>query len=175
MKQLFTIILFISATSQTIGQSNYSFMKLMIENEKGEVLLVKWDGEWELPGEKFNKPESLTSFLDGMAASVGIKSNNYKLFGLYTQRWQGAGYLTLMHYYQASFLSGDLVVPEDCTDVAWFTKEKALEVIPYDNMKYMIRWNQEKPGKIASAAFERYKDKNDRTIYKPIENWFSLN
>ena len=157
------------------SQENYSFMKLLVENDKDQILLVKWGGEWELPGSKFNEPTSVKKFLQGMAGTLGVEIENHQLFGLYTQRWKGLSYLTLMHYYKASYVSGELKVPDDCTDIGWFSMEEALTKIPYDNMKSMIKWLEEKPGKVASAAFERFKDENNATQFVTLEDWHSLN
>lgn len=157
------------------SQENYSFMKLLVENDKNEILLVKWEGEWELPGAKFNEPSSVKKFLQKMAGTLGVEVENHQLFGLYTQRWKGLNYLTLMHYYKASYVSGELKVPDDCTDIGWFSLEEALGKIPYENMRSMIKWRAKNPGKVASAAFERYKDENNATQFVTLEDWHSLN
>jgi len=50
-QQLILILTFI--TCSLFGQDkkdNYSFFKLYVTNEKDEVLLVKWDGQWEIAG-----------------------------------------------------------------------------------------------------------------------------
>ena len=161
--------------SSLIAQENYSFMKLLIENDKEEILLVKWEGEWELPGEKFNKPIPINSFLIEMAETTGATIENPILFGLYTQKWRNADYLTLMHYYMAKYKSGDIKIPPDCTDIRWFSQEEALSRIPYENMKFMIKWKEKHPGKIASAAFEKFRDENKNVKYIAIENWHKIN
>ena len=177
MKFKLTVIALCSflLSTNSYSQENYSFMKLMIKNQKDEILLVKWDNEWELPGAKFNEPKSIKTFLEDLAKTTGVEMTNHQLFGLYTQRWKGVDYLTLMHYYKATYVSGKLKTPSDCTDIGWFSFEESLEKIPYDNMKFMIRWENENPGKVASAAFERYKDQNNTTQYETIEDWGAIN
>ena len=177
MKAKITFVIFILFVNTNTGysQENYSFMKLLIENDKEEILLVKWDGEWELPGDKFNEAKSISIFLEGIAETVGVGIEDHKLFGLYTQKWRGVNYLTLMHYYKADYVTGDLKIPSDCTDVRWFSKSDALQKIPYDNMKFMIKWLDDNPGKIASTSFERFKDANKKTVYFQKEEWHSLN
>ncbi|WKN42570.1 NUDIX hydrolase [Tunicatimonas pelagia] len=168
-------LLFTHALLAQDKTDNYSFMKLYVVNESDEVLLVKWEGEWELAGSRYNDPLSVTAFLDRMAADMGVTIQNHKLCGVYTQRWQGAPYLTLMQYYQATYAGGELKVPDDCTDIRWFSYEKALEVIPYENMKRMMREIREHPGRIIGAAFERYQDENNQTQYVTLEDWYLLN
>lgn len=175
VKSFSLVAAFLLVACNLKAQENYSFMKLMVQNAEGKILLVKWDGEWEVPGAKFNEPQSVFVFLQGMAETTGVEIRNHQIFGMYTQRWVGAGYLTLMQYYKADYVSGELKVPEDCTEVGWFSKEEALKLIPYDNMKYMLQWEMDHPGKIAAAAFERYKDENNVTQFNVLEAWHTLN
>lgn len=169
----FLVVFLLSFTAHS--QENYSFFKLLIKNQKDEILLVKWGDEWELPGAKFNEPKSIKVFLEDLASTTGVEVIDHQLFGIYTQRWKGANYLTLMQYYKATYVSGKLTIPSDCTDVGWFSLEESLDKIPYDNMKFMIQWEDEKPSKIASAAFERYKDQNNATQYETVEDWHAVN
>lgn len=172
------LLLFLAAPLVLSAQDqadNYSFMKLYVTNEQGEVLLVKWNGEWELSGDRYNQPLSVNKFLDEMASSMGITIENPRLCGLYTQRWQGNPSLTLMHYYQAEYVSGDLQVPPDCTDVRWFSYEEALKAIPYPNMTTMMREIKAHPGRVIGAAFERYKDDNNQTQFVTLEDWHLMN
>ncbi len=176
--KLFLIFLFALATAPLSAQDqtdNYSFMKLYVTNEQGEVLLVKWNGAWELSGDRYNQPLSINKFLDEMADHMGITIKNPRLCGLYTQRWQGTPYLTLMHYYQANYVSGELRVPPDCTDIRWFSYEEALEVIPYPNMITMMRQIRDNPDRVIGAAFERYKDEDNQTQFVTLEDWHLMN
>jgi hypothetical protein len=174
----FSVLLLALAAAPLLAQGqsdNYSFMKLYVTNDQGEVLLVKWNGEWELSGDRYNQPLSVSKFLDEMASHMGIKIKNPRLCGLYTQRWRGNPYLTLMHYYQADYVSGELQVPPDCTDVKWFSYEEALKVIPYSNMTAIMKEIKAHPGKVIGAAFERYKDDNNQTQFVTLEDWHLMN
>ena len=174
-----SLIIFLSlVTFSLIAQDrpdNYSFIKLYVTNDQGEVLLVKWENEWELAGDRYNQPLTIRQFLDSMSVDMGVTIKNSRLCGLYTQRWRDTPYLTLMHYYQADYSGGDLQVPPDCTDIRWFSYEEALEAIPYQNMTTIMRKIREHPGKIMGAAFERYQDENNRTQYITLEDWHVMN
>ncbi len=177
MKTLFILLLTLTAAPLAAQNQpdNYSFMKLYVTNDQGEVLLVKWQGEWEIVGDSYNQPLSVSKFLDEMASHMGIKIKNPQLCGLYTQRWRGNPYLTLMHYYQADYVSGELQVPPDCTDIKWFSYEEALEVIPYPNMTTIMKKIKAHPEKVIGAAFERYKDDNNQTQFVTLEDWHLMN
>jgi len=138
---------------------NYSFFKLYVTNDKDEVLLVKWHDNWEIAGKRYNDPKSIQEFLDGMANEMGITINEPKLCGMFTQRWKAA----------------PLQIPPDCTDIKWFSYEKAMGVIPYQIMKSMMEEIRKHPGKIIGAAFERYKDENNNTQYVTLEDYHVMN
>ncbi|KEO71890.1 hypothetical protein EL17_20445 [Anditalea andensis] len=139
------------------------------------MLLVKWNGEWEIVGERYNDPLSIKVFLDGMGLDMGITIREPRLSGMYTQRWRGVPFLTMMHYYHANYAGGELQIPPDCTDIRWFSYEEALQVIPYENMTTMLKEIKKNPGKIIGAAFERYKDENNMTQFITLENFHVMN
>jgi hypothetical protein len=72
--RLILVLTFI--TYSLFGQEkkdNYSFFKLYVTNDKDEVLLVKWDGQWEIAGSKYNESLSIKDFLNKMASDMGVK------------------------------------------------------------------------------------------------------
>lgn len=177
MKKFLSVLFFlvcISAYSQD-KSDNYSFFKLYVTNDKDEVLLVQWNGEWEIVGDRYNDPVSIKGFLDKMASDMGIQIKDPKLSGIYTQRWRGVPFLTMMHYYHANYAGGELQIPADCTDIRWFSYEEAIQVIPYENMTTMMKEIKKNPGKIIGAAFERYKDGNNITQFITLEDFYIMN
>jgi hypothetical protein len=165
-------------SSCLVGQDkkdNYSFFKLYVTNDKDEVLLVKWEGQWEIAGNKYNESLSIKEFLSKMAADIGITISDPKLVGMFTQKWQGSNPPTIMHYYKVKYSGGDLKVPSDCTDIKWFTFDDAIKIIPYPIMISMMKEIKKNPGKVVGAAFERFKDANNITQYKTIEEFYFLN
>ena len=176
-KTIFTLLVVV-ATQTLLAQDkydNYSFFKLYVVNDNDEILLVKWDDQWEIAGSRYNDPISVKKHLDQMATDMGISIKDPKLCGVYTQRWKDSPYLTLMQYYQATYDGGDLKIPDDCTDIKWFSYKDALKVIPYENMITMMQKIKTHPGKIIGAAFERYKDANNKTQFITLEDWYLLN
>ena len=172
------ILLLTLITCSLFGQEkkdNYSFFKLYVTNDKDEVLLVKWDGQWEIAGNKYNESLSINQFLNKIAADMGVKIVDPKLCGMFTQKWQGNNPPTIMQYYKAKYSSGDLKVPSDCTDIKWFSFDEAIKTIPYEVMTSMMKQIKKNSGKIIGAAFERYKDANNATKYKTLEDFYIMN
>lgn len=176
MKGIYLYILFLMAFSVN-GQKidNYSFIKLYLTNEKSQVLLVKYDGQWEIAGDRYNETVSIREFVNGIANDMGVIIGNVQLCGLFTQKWQGKSPLTLMQYYKANFIRGDLKVPADCTDIKWFSFDEAIKIIPYSIMTSMMQQIKKYPSKVIGAAFERYKDANNVSQYRTIEDFYIMN
>jgi hypothetical protein len=174
--RLLLVLTFITYFS--IGQDkkdNYSFFKLYATNDKEEVLLVKWEGQWEIAGNRYNESMSIREFLNTMAADMGVKIDDPKVCALYTQKWRGSNPPTIMHYYKAKYVGGELKVPSDCTEIKWFTFDDALKIIPYPIMTSIMKEIKNNPGKIIGGAFERYKDSNNVTQYTTLENFYIMN
>jgi hypothetical protein len=110
-----------------------------------------------------------------MAAEMGIQVSDVKLCGLFTQKWQGQPGATLMHYYQARYVGGEPKEPADCTEIRWFPFEEAVKVIPYPMMTDMMQQIRKNPGKVIGAAFERYKDANNVSQHRTLEDFYVLN
>ncbi len=142
-------------------KDNYSFFKLYVTNEKDQVLLVKWEGQWEIVGDKYNEPMSIREFLNKIAFDMGITIKDPTLCAIYTQKWKGNNPPTIMHYYKAKYSEGDLKVPSECTDIRWFSFDDAINTIPYPIMISTLKEIKKNPGKVMGAAFERFKDENN--------------
>lgn len=172
---VFALILITRTLSAQEKIDNYSFLKLYVINDEHKVLLVKWEDEWEIAGDRYNDPLSVKGYLNKMAGDMGIIIADPKLCGIYTQKWKEGENLTLMQYYQAKYVGGDLKIPDDCTDIKWFSYEDALEVIPYENMVRIMKKIKMHPGKVIGAAFERYRDENNHTQFITLEDWHIMN
>jgi hypothetical protein len=179
--KIFTIVIIVFLFSvrcfgQGEGADNYSFFKLYITNDKKELLLVKWDNQWELVGARYNYGVSVRTFIDTIALSMGIKVKDPRLAALYTQRPVTRTNPTLMHYYTVKYDGGVPKVPSGCTDIKWFSYKEALKVIPYEIMKAVIVKINEHPRKVLGAAFETSKDpQTNATKVTVLEDFYFLN
>ena len=155
---------------------NYSFFKLLVTNERNELLLVKWENEWEVMGERYNKGVSVLHYVYTLATSMGIKVKEVKLAALFTQRPVTRINPTLFHYYTASYVSGSIHPPTDCQAIRWFSHEEAMRVIPYEIMKSVIGAIRDNKGKVLGASFETSVDpQTGKTMVNVRENFYPLN
>jgi hypothetical protein len=164
----------VTARAQQVD--NYSFFKLLVTNDKNEILLVKWENDWEIIGERYNKGLSIKAFVDFMASEMGIEVSNIKLASMFTQRNVSKPNPTLMQYYTARFVKGNIRPPSDCTDIKWVSFEEAMKMIPYDIMKSVITAIKKNPGKVMGAAFETSTDpQSNKQVIKVLEDFYVMN
>lgn len=142
MKRLIFQILLVGFCAISNGQNktdNYSFMKLLVTNQKGEILLLGDKDGLEITGARYNDTLSVKEFVNWMGDRMGIKIKNIKLRGLLTFHYVWRSNPTLMHYYTAEYESGVLILPEGCEIIEWVDLNKSSDLIPFDEMNKIIR------------------------------------
>lgn len=118
---------------------NYSFMKLYVTNDKGEVLLLGSGNNWEITGARYNDTLSIHDFVNWMAQRMGIQITNIRLRGLLTFHYTYRTSPTIMHYYTADYKSGNLLLPDGCDGIKWVKKNETQKLIPFEEMNMIIK------------------------------------
>jgi hypothetical protein len=96
-----------------------------------------------------------------MSKDHGIEIENSELAALVTFHHEIRDYPTMMFYYRAQYLSGNLSTPSWGQDVKWFSIEDAYNVIPYQEMNYIIKSIMSENSFLTGALSIEY-DKNTR-------------
>ena len=175
-KLLFLYLILSGCLSFAQPTDNNVFVKLYVVNDKKEIMLVKWHGDWEIPGMSYNTPRTISTFLDTMAAGCGITVKDKKFAAQLTFQYSTRKHLTLMTYYKVHHADGELKVPEDCTDIKWFSVKEALKVIPYPEMCAIIEKINEKNGVGWGGAVKKTKNpETGKTDVEFIEPIYKLN
>jgi len=167
---LFCLVLSLGTYAQKKDKStdNYTYIKLFITNAEGKILLLKWDNDWEVPGARYNAPYTISRFIDTLCHEDGINVTNVKLSGMYTVESEGQKKYAIMQYYSGTTTSTSQRVPAGCADIRWFTIDEALKLIPFEDMKMMVKKISEDRQAVWGAAIYKYKDKNTRL---PVIEW----
>ncbi|MBU2651248.1 MAG: hypothetical protein KKA81_09965 [Bacteroidetes bacterium] len=119
-------------------KDNYSFIKLLVTNEKGEILLLGDKDGLEITGARYNDSLSIKEFVNWMGDRMGIKIKNIKLRGLLTFHYEWRTNPTIMQYYTAEYESGAMILPDGCEKIEWVETGKSVELIPFDEMNKII-------------------------------------
>lgn len=176
MKKFNLMLLFVLIQIALFAQ-NRNFFKLYVTNEKNEVMLIKFDGEWEIPGASYKSSKTISQFLDTMANDHGITIEEKKLRGQITFHHEIRDSPTIMLYYTAKYKSGMVKTPNWGQEVKWFSLDEACKIIPYGEMvEIMKKINKDKKTLWGGAFIITYdKEKNMRKGYKILEDFYMLN
>jgi hypothetical protein len=153
-----------------------TYNKYVVTNENREVMLVYdeyWKG-WELPGVNFDGNKKLSQVHTLMEKEYGIKTKNLKFRGLYSYNNPGKKRVLLKPYYS---LQLDKIVSSSNL-VQWVSLEKALSLIPYPTMRFVLEKIYTNPNMIYGAAFQEYDYSIGATTeckWKILEDFYELN
>ena len=136
-----------------------------LDEEGNEILLVKYNGIWELAGKKYVDPRSIKEFTHFMAEELGVEFKDFRLSGLFTFYYNKGKHPILFNYFSAKYKSGELKVPPGCTDIKWFSLKEALKVIPFKTMTLILEKMFKKKRYTWGASMRIFKERNS-TINK---------
>ncbi|MEM6298678.1 MAG: hypothetical protein AAF740_08335 [Bacteroidota bacterium] len=170
------LLLSFCSTRISLGQNkgNPHFFKLLVTNEADQVLLIEWDGAWELPGARYTTLQSLSVFLDTMAATRGITVDDKRLNALVTFHHDIRELPTMMFYFTASYSSGELQAPPWEESIGWVSWEEAYQRIPYPEMVYLMKAIRKQPDKLLGGAFRIVYEWEKRTDFEILEPLYPL-
>ncbi len=154
MKIIFIIIVAFNCTQFVLAQDttstitkqetvkkadNYTIQRLLIFNNKKEILLEKGINCWMTPALRSNENQSLKEGLDSLAKAIGISIKIGRLAGVYTYKFKGlpdnkeVSYRT---HYTAKYVSGELIQPQQ-PDRAykWFPIKTATDNISTEALR----------------------------------------
>jgi hypothetical protein len=179
IKQLLFAFLLVLPTL-SIGQEkkdNRNFFKLYITNDKSEIMLIKFDDSWEIPGAGYKGTQTISQFLDTIANDHGITIKDKKLRGQITFHHEIRDNPTIMLYYTAKYQNGNLKTPEWGQEVKWFSLKEAYKIIPFPEMIDIIKKINEDKKTVWGGALKITYDKesNKRKGFEKIEEYYKLN
>ena len=150
--------------------------KLLITNESNEMLLVKWKGNWEVPGAAYGDStvvKPINEFLNDLATGLGIKIKQPKLAGLFTYYMNDRQYPMIFSYYTAKSHKVQLKPGPDIEEVKWFPVSEGLKIVPYPNSVAIIRQVLSSPKTIWGGAFRVYPSQGWK--YEIISDFYKMN
>lgn len=121
---------------------------LIIENDKGEILLTKRKfeprkGYWDLPGGFVELGETVEeSTIREIKEELGLDIKDIKYFGSYISvyPYKGIDYQTLCHAYTAKYKGGKIKINDDVSGYKFFPKEEIqLDNLSFDDIKGALK------------------------------------
>jgi len=106
---------------------NFTVQRLIILNDKNEMLMCREENVWTTPSFIYNKPQYLKEGLDSLSIAYGIKISQPKLRGYFSFKYDYQPYSTLRSYFVAHYVEGEVKIPEGMDDARWVPLDIAIE------------------------------------------------
>ena len=140
---------------------NYTIQRLIVLNDKGEILMQKNRFGWFTPSIRSNQNQSLKEGLDSLAKEIGIKIGSIKLVGVFSYKYNGLsdhiGIVSWRTHYLTKYKSGELIQPKDPKDTTrefkWMKVNEAIEVINMTALKEETRQIIKYPKVVWAGSF----------------------
>lgn len=174
---LIAAVLLCSFSVQAQKKGNRNFFKLYVLNDKKEVMLIKFQGEWEIPGAAYAASSPISVFLDTIGMQHGITIDSKHLAAQITFHHQTRENPVIMLYYTARYKEGTLKTPGWGEEMKWVPLAEAYHMIPYPEMVAIMKKIDESKGTVWGGAITITYDMETkkRTGYQVMEDFYKLN
>lgn len=176
---LFILFAGIEATAQETSGDSYTIQRLIIYNQKGEILLEKHENGWMTPALRHNQKVTTNQGLIHLASEFGLKISSPKLAGIFMFISEYKLQSSFRQHYVCNLVDGELKIPEGKPDAQWFPPHKAIEMMSSPDAKLIFAVRDmtaqilNYPEVICGGTFTLWKE-NEKTIYKMTENFYSI-
>ncbi len=167
----------LAAQPKHVTHDSYTIQRLIIENNKGEILIYKGKKDWMTPALRHNKGMSITEALQLLASSYGLTISRPKLAGLFTYKFSFKEGVSFRSFYKAKLIGDDDVFPPaPITETKWVAKRKIQSAITgLDVRKEMLKQVIEYPKNVWGGSFYIYDDEQGQRKARVLEDFYPLN
>lgn len=175
-KLVIVFIVFFAIQLQSQQKENYSAIRLIIENNKSEILMRKTKYGWMTPAINHKTRQTQKEVLDSLSSSYGIKITDLKLTGVFTYKYSFVNVVSTRLFYGAKFKSGAIKSSGLNEEVFWLTKKDALAKLgeTVKSLKLMTNQVLTFPNTLWGGAFLLHRDKQNNLISRQLEGFYSL-
>ena len=183
MKKISFLICFMMVLTSSISQNNntdsYTIQRLIIYNEKGEILLEKHKNGWMTPALRHNSKISTKKGLESLAEDFGLTISIPKLAGIFMFIPDYKPKSSFRQHYTSKLIGGKLRLPEGKLDAQWFPPHKVIEMMSQPDAKLifavrdMTKHILNFPDVIWGGTYRLWKE-NEKTKYEMIDNFYPI-
>ena len=136
--------------------------KLLVTDERGRYLLVRWKLQWEVPGTALSisaavDEDSCARFLDGFANEIGVNIQTPRLAADVLQHFARGNMPTPFRWYEARLEGGTGKPPAgdpDVDQVAWMPLSEVLAAMPYPAARRILEQIAQWPHQTIRGEYE---------------------
>lgn len=179
---ILTILLFSYGKffAQETGNDSYTIQRLIIFNNKGEILLQKHTNGWMTPALRHNTKTRTNEGLHNLASDFGLKISTPQLHGIFMYFHSDNKKPSFRQHYSSNLISGELKVPERTLNVKWFSPNEAIQKMLDPNAKIvravgeMTKHILDYSTIIWGGSYLLIKEKGKKTESKVVEHFYPI-
>lgn len=152
---------------------NFTVHRLIVLNDKNEILMGKEEGNWYTFGHVYNESQYIKECLDSLANEYGFKISAPQLRGYFSYKYEYHPHSTLRAFYVAKYVGGD-VKPAGATDeMRWMPMKEAIDKIPVESIKLATQQIFDFPNTVWGGSFLVYR-KGEEHHTRTVEDFYPL-
>lgn len=180
---LHSILLFfvvLETYAQETGNDSYTIQRLIILNEKGEILLQKHPSGWMTPALRHNTETKTKEGLSNLASTFGLKISAPQLQAIFMYFHSDNKKPSFRQHYSCNLIDGKLIIPEGIMDAQWFLPNVAAEKMMALDAEIVTAVGEvtkhilDYPDTIWGGSYLLIKRDGQKTDSKVIENFFPI-
>ncbi len=152
---------------------NFSVNRLIILNDKNEMLMGKEEGNWYNPGEVYIEPQFVMESLTAITDKYGIKTTPPKLHGYFSYKYEYHPYASLRAFYVASYVSGTIKPSGNAEEMQWVPIDEAIARIPVESIKMATQQILDYPDTLWGGSFVVFR-KGEHHHARMVEDFYPL-
>ncbi len=160
-------------TSHQNSNENFTINRLIIINNKNEILMMKEQWVWAPPSFLYNKQQFVKEGLDSLANAYGVKITRPKLHGQFSFKYDYQPYATLRNYYVANYVGGEIKVPKGDDKVQWMPSSEAIAINTVTAIKQITEQIINYPNVVWGGSFLVSQEGDDHPT-KMVEEFYPL-
>ncbi|MEM6895357.1 MAG: hypothetical protein AAF554_16800 [Bacteroidota bacterium] len=152
---------------------NFTLQRLIVLNDKNEMLMNREDYVWAPPSAIYDKREYVNESIENLASTFGITITTPQLHGYFGYKYDYHPYSTLRTYYVARYVSGTLKTPKGRDEAKWVPLEEALEISTVTAIKQITQHIVENPDTVWGGSFMVSREEKGHPT-KQVEAFYPL-
>lgn len=175
---LLSSFLIASLTLNSFAQTKDNFTKtlsrLLIKNEKNELLVIKVEqGFWVTPALYNKHGKNIKESLNDFAKDYGVVLGDLQLKGMFYLDIEFTKSSCFRLFFETKIKSGNLVKPDNIVEMKWVSEEEAIKMMDFEHISLGLKKIVDDPNKLWGGSFLFYKE-NGILKSKQTEDFYPL-
>ena len=179
MRTLYLALILVFVFDFSFGQDtekpldNYTIKRLLVCNDNDELLVVKYNGRWNVPALRYNQRESINQALYNLAKDMGIVITAPKVGGIFSFTYGFNDRAALRMFYVTTYKSGTIKTKLKWDAIKWIHKDDFMRMKDEDVYSLMAAKVVEDTSTLWGGAFFLFRE-NEKLKYSITEDFYPI-